>query len=198
MKTEKQIQNSILRKYGTKAMMRLFRQNTGGAVQNGRFVQFGVKGQNDLGGLITVVDIDECGCCGNKQWHKPIGQHLGIEVKNKTGRPSQEQANYQRWMLDCYGINFIARSLKDVDDMLDPIIDKYESWSSGLAPKQDGLVEKHAEIDLTRHELSTLDAALSGCFASIKETLETDKNMDTIKFFIRRIKGISEAILKIS
>lgn len=93
---EQDIQNEIIRTFGTRPDMRIWRNNAG-AMRAGRsFIRFGVPGQADLTGIL----------------HN--GQRLEIEVKTDTGRQSKEQQQYQRIIERFGGIYILARSVEDV------------------------------------------------------------------------------------
>ena len=94
--TEKQIQNAILREFGTRPDMRLWRQNTGAARVGRRFIRFGVPGQADLTGIL------------------PGGRRLEIEVKSDTGRQTDDQRNFQNMIERFGGLYVLARSVDDV------------------------------------------------------------------------------------
>ena len=98
--TEKHIQNEILRAFGTRSDMRLWRANTGAVRIGGRFVRFGVKGQADLTGVL------------------PGGVRLEIEVKSATGRPSEAQRNFRAMIERFGGVYVLARSVGDVIDAI--------------------------------------------------------------------------------
>ena len=94
--SEKAIQNDILRAFGTKPWMRLWRANAGVARIGDRVVRFGVPGQADLTGIL------------------PGGRRLEIEVKSTDGRQTEEQRNYQRMIERFGGVYVLARSVEDV------------------------------------------------------------------------------------
>lgn len=94
--TEHQIQNEILRVFGSRSDMRLWRANTGVARYGDRVVRFGVAGQADLTGIL------------------PNGTRLEIEVKDAKGRQSKSQQNYQRMIERFGGVYILARSVDDV------------------------------------------------------------------------------------
>ena len=100
MLAEETIQNDIIREFGTKPWIRLWRQNTGVARISQRVVRFGVPGQADLTGIL------------------PDGRRLEIEVKSATGRQSQDQKNYQNLISKFNGVYILARSVKDVYEQL--------------------------------------------------------------------------------
>lgn len=97
---EKQIQNQILRTFGTRRDMRLWRANAGtasfGPPGSRRTVAFGLPGQADLTGIL------------------PGGTRLEIEVKGPHGRQSREQQFYQQMIERFGGVYVLARSVEDV------------------------------------------------------------------------------------
>jgi hypothetical protein len=99
--TEKQLQNAILREFGTRPDMRLWRASAGAARIGRRFIRFGVPGQADLTGIITVGGI---------------GVSLWIEVKSPTGRQGQEQMWFQQIVSKLGGLYVLARSVTDVEN----------------------------------------------------------------------------------
>lgn len=94
--TEKSIQQEILREFGTRPDMRLWRANCGVAKIGNRSVRFGVVGQADLTGVL------------------PGGIRLEIETKSPTGRQSPEQIAYQACITRFGGVYILARSVEDV------------------------------------------------------------------------------------
>jgi len=99
--TEKRIQNAILREFGTRPDMRIWRQNTGVAKypdKNGRKrrVSFGVPGQADLSGIL------------------PDGVRLEIEVKSPRGRQTKDQRAWQQMIERFGGVYVLARSVEAV------------------------------------------------------------------------------------
>jgi len=97
---EKRIQNDILRAFGTRRWMRLWRANVLAARMGNRFVRAGVRGQADLTGIL------------------PDGRRVEIEVKSSTGRQTKEQRNFQRMIERFGGVYVLARSVEDVRDRL--------------------------------------------------------------------------------
>lgn len=99
---EKCIQNAILREFGTRRDMRLWRANVGVARiggprrAGGRVVRFGIPGQADLTGIL------------------PGGLRLEIEVKGADGRQTEEQRSFQRMIERFGGVYVLARSVQDV------------------------------------------------------------------------------------
>ncbi|MEN6532946.1 MAG: VRR-NUC domain-containing protein [Bryobacteraceae bacterium] len=105
MTPEHNIQNAILRAYGSDPRLRLWRANAGVASFHGRTVRFGVPGQADLTGIISHT-----------------GQRLEIEVKTETGKQSPDQRNYQAMIVRMGGLYILARSVQDVTDALEPCL----------------------------------------------------------------------------
>lgn len=94
---EHTVQNAILRRYGSRQDMRLWRANTGAATLHGHHVRFGIPGQADLTGML------------------PGGRRLEIEVKSATGRQTVDQVNFQKMIEKFGGLYILARSVEDVD-----------------------------------------------------------------------------------
>lgn len=97
--TEKQVQNEILRYLATRGdELRAWRSSTGvaRAIDDDRIMRFGVNGQADISGILAD------------------GTRLEIEVKNKCGRQSEEQRNFQAMILSMGGLYILARSPDDV------------------------------------------------------------------------------------
>ena len=94
--TEKQLQNAILREFGTRSDVRLWRANIGAARIGRRFIRFGVPGQADLTGIL------------------PGGRRLEIEVKSVTGHQTPDQRSFQTMIERFGGLYVLARSVEDV------------------------------------------------------------------------------------
>ncbi len=94
--SEKQIQNAILRVFGTRPDIRLWRANAGVARYGRRVVAFGIPGQADLTGIL------------------PDGVRLEIEVKGPDSRQTKEQRSFQRMIERFGGVYVLARSAPDV------------------------------------------------------------------------------------
>ena len=99
--TEKQIQNEILRTFGTDPRLRIWRANCGVARVGTRVVRFGLPGQADLTGIL------------------PGGLRLEIEVKSAAGRQSRRQEAFQRMIEQLGGVYVLARSVQDVREALE-------------------------------------------------------------------------------
>jgi len=97
---EKQIQNDILRAFGTVPSLRLWRANVGAARIGDRVIRFGIPGQADLTGIL------------------PDGRRLEIEVKSPTGRQTPDQQAFQRIIEKFNGLYILARSTNDVRQRL--------------------------------------------------------------------------------
>lgn len=98
--TEKQVQNAILREFGTRPDLRIWRANCGVARIGRRTVRFGIPGQADLTGIA------------------PDGRRLEIEVKSEDGRLSEDQQRFREMILRFNGIHIVARSIHDVYEQL--------------------------------------------------------------------------------
>lgn len=102
MKSEKQIQNEIMRWLATlHDVGRFFEADVGLAKYEDargrrRAVQFGTKGQGDIWGIVNG------------------GLHVEIEVKKEDGRQSKAQKNFERMIVRFGGLYILARSVDDV------------------------------------------------------------------------------------
>jgi hypothetical protein len=90
------IQNHILRTFGTRPWLRVWRNNTGVAKYRCRTVRFGVTGQADITGIL------------------PGGIRLEIEVKAADGVQSQAQKDFAAMIRQMGGVYVLARSVEDV------------------------------------------------------------------------------------
>lgn len=89
--------HAILREFGTRPDMRLWRANAGVArFARRRVVRFGVPGQADLTGIL------------------PGGIRLEIEVKTSDGRQTPDQRAYQKMIEQFGGVYVLARTVSDV------------------------------------------------------------------------------------
>lgn len=110
MARERLVQNEILRAYGTRPDMRLWRANVGvgkyldRATGTLRVVRYGVPGQADLSGIL------------------PGGVRLEIEVKAPGGQQSDEQRNFERMVRRFGGVYVLAYSVADVAAALAPYL----------------------------------------------------------------------------
>lgn len=113
---EKHIQNDILRTFGTRKDMRLWRANVGASTFQGPYgnqrVTFGVPGQADLSGILLVDGV---------------GVRLEVEVKSAIGRQSDVQKNFQSMIEKFGGLYILARSVEDVQGGIDEFIAKIRS-----------------------------------------------------------------------
>lgn len=106
---EVEIQNEIIRTFGTRPDMRIWRAAVGTAryfdprTRQHRTVRFGLPGQADVTGILPCP----CGC--------GRGVRLEIEVKREVGGvQSVEQKRYQQIVERFGGIYVLARSVDDV------------------------------------------------------------------------------------
>ncbi len=103
---ESEILQEVLRDVGSRADVRVWRQNTGAArTKSGAVVRFGLPGQADITGIAYIGD--------------GYGIRLEIEVKSATGRPSPEQLHWGALIETFGGIYIIARSGEDAVRQLD-------------------------------------------------------------------------------
>lgn len=110
---ERDIQHDILKAWGAHPRIRLWRANVGVGwfadseparkTDAGAYpVKFGVAGQADVSGVIA-----------------PWGRRLEIECKSAAGVQSAEQKTFQRVVEAMGGLYVLARSLSDVDAVMD-------------------------------------------------------------------------------
>jgi len=111
---ERDIQQAILREFGRRRDLRLWRANVGAARFGRRVVQFGVPGQADLTGLVPVQALCTCPRCEAVFYGPAQGVRLEIEVKAPRGRQSQVQRQFQAMIERFGGLYILARSPKDV------------------------------------------------------------------------------------
>lgn len=95
--TEHEIQTAIINYLKEREDIYFWRNNVG----RKKNMFFGLKGSGDLLGVI-----------------KPSGKFLSIEIKNETGKTSEEQDNFIKKINDMGGVAFVARDLKTVIDKL--------------------------------------------------------------------------------
>lgn len=104
--------HDVLKHWGAHPQLRIWRVNTGvGWFANGQParktdpgaypVEFGVKGQADISGLLL-----------------PTGRRLEIETKTQRGRQSEHQKRWQAMIERMGGLYVLARGLGDVDQAL--------------------------------------------------------------------------------
>lgn len=109
---ENWIVHEILKAWGARPELRLWRQNTGvGWFSAGKParksdpgaypVRFGVPGQGDISGLFM-----------------PSGRRLEIECKTAAGRQSEDQRAFEAMITKFGGLYVLARSVADVDQAL--------------------------------------------------------------------------------
>lgn len=110
MNPETIIQNEILRAIGSRADLYIARRNVGLArdPNTGRVVRFGVPGEADLQGVLTVAC--RCGVLH--------GVALALEVKTPTGRQSPVQRRWARAWTRRGGVYHVVRSVEDAEQAL--------------------------------------------------------------------------------
>lgn len=98
MPRESHLVQAILREFGSRPDLRLWRQNTGAArTPTGQVVRFGVPGQADIMGILA-----------------PSGRIISIEAKSATGRLSDAQQNWRAMIERFGGLAIVARNVDDV------------------------------------------------------------------------------------
>lgn len=110
MNPETIIQNEILRAIGSRADLYIARRNVGLArdPNTGRVVRFGVPGEADLQGVLTVA----CRCGALH------GVALALEVKTPTGRQSPVQRRWEQAWTRRGGVYHVVRSVEDAEQAL--------------------------------------------------------------------------------
>lgn len=99
---ESHLVSAILREFGSRPGLRLWRQNTGAArTPTGQVVRFGVPGQADISGITNT------------------GRRIEIETKAGRGRLSEAQQNWRAMIEKFGGLYILARTLADVQHGLD-------------------------------------------------------------------------------
>ena len=90
--------NDILREFGSRPDIRLWKQATGAArTKTGAVLKFGIKGQADISGITDT------------------GQRIEIECKTGKGRLSKEQKRWRAMIEKFGGVYVLARSVEDVE-----------------------------------------------------------------------------------
>jgi hypothetical protein len=115
------ILNNIIRAYGTRSDLRIWRANAGAAVLHGRRVSFGIPGQADLTGIIPVTQNLICPNCQQELATPPLGVRLEIETKTPTGKQRPDQVNFEAMIRRFHGCYILARSVDDVAAALSPL-----------------------------------------------------------------------------
>lgn len=111
--SESLVLKNILLKFGSKAFIRLFRNNVGSATTaTGSFIKFGLcPGSSDIIGITTLkITQDMVG--------KDVGIFTAIEVKGAKGKIREDQLHFIDMIKERGGIAGVARSNKDVDIIL--------------------------------------------------------------------------------
>ena len=107
--SERTLLRMILREFGSRPHLRLFRNNVGVAVYpDGSRVAYGLcPGSSDLIGFQTILITPE-------MIGQSIARFLAIEVKGPNTRSRPEQRNFLRVVSEAGGTAILARSLDDV------------------------------------------------------------------------------------
>lgn len=94
---EADIQAAVLRVLGARPDLRLWRANSGAAIdpRTGRMVRFGLQGQADLSGILIG------------------GRRLEIEIKGPRGRQTPEQQHFGAMIQRFGGLYVVAYSLQE-------------------------------------------------------------------------------------
>ena len=102
---ETRIQNQILRWLADRPYLGRFCRMNSGALRDrkGRLVRYGLPGLSDIVGIL-----------------RDGGRVLCVEVKTKTGRQSETQAQFQKMIDSCNGIYILARDVNDLAATLEP------------------------------------------------------------------------------
>ena len=111
--TEKALLRTILRQFGSRPDLRLFRNNVGVCqFPDGSRVVYGLcPGSSDLIGFQTVrIAPEMVGNC--------LARFIAIEVKGPSGRATDSQRNFLRVVSEAGGIAILARSPTDVREAL--------------------------------------------------------------------------------
>ena len=95
--SEAEIQAEVLRILGARPDLRLWRANTGAAIdpRTGRLIRFGAPGQADLSGILAG------------------GRRLEIEIKSARGHQTQEQLFFGAMIARFGGLYVVVHSLQD-------------------------------------------------------------------------------------
>jgi len=98
---ETRIQQEILLRLGARRGIRVFRMNTGMAVDpsTGQRVRFGTPGMADI--LVLIRD-----------------RYVWLEVKTATGRQSEPQRNFQAAVRSIGGVCEVVRSADEADGVI--------------------------------------------------------------------------------
>jgi hypothetical protein len=112
--TEKTLLRTILRQFGSRPDLRLFRNNVGVCqFPDGSRVVYGLcPGSSDLIGFRTIrIAPEMVGCC--------LARFVAIEVKGPNTPFRDGQRNFLRVVSEAGGIAILARSPTDVKEALE-------------------------------------------------------------------------------
>lgn len=104
--SEAEIQAEVLRVLGARPDLRLWRANTGAAIDpsTGRLIRFGVPGQADLSGILAG------------------GRRLEIEIKSARGRQTPHQQFFGAMIVRFGGLYIVAHSLQDALSAIEEVL----------------------------------------------------------------------------
>lgn len=103
--TESEIQHAIRLELGRMPGLRIFRNNSGVAIdgESGRAIRYGLaRGSSDLVGILA-----------------PTGRIVCLEVKTPTGRVSREQVMWLQLVRALGGFATVVRSVQDARDAVE-------------------------------------------------------------------------------
>ena len=104
--SEAEIQAEVLRVLGARPDLRLWRANTGAAIDahTGRLIHFGVRGQADLSGILAG------------------GRRLEVEIKSARGRQTPDQLFFGAMIARFGGLYIVAHSLQDALSAIEEVL----------------------------------------------------------------------------
>jgi hypothetical protein len=105
MSGERDVVHAVLEAWGAHPRLRIWRNNTGGAMYGDRFVKFGMNGAPDIMGVMS-----------------PSGRFVGIECKAPGKKQSADQIAWEAMFRAMGGVFVLARSVVDVDRVLIPLV----------------------------------------------------------------------------
>lgn len=114
--TEHELQTAVLKKYGSRKDMKIWRNNTGVAI-GFSFIQKARK----LGYFPESFPATRYGVPGAPDimgFRKPNGQFIGIETKDVKRGQTEEQKVWQEVIESMGGIYILAKKMEDVDEVL--------------------------------------------------------------------------------
>jgi hypothetical protein len=114
--TEAVVQAEILRTWGARPGLRLFRTNAGALADPfGRLIRYGIVGGSDITGILA-----------------PRGRWLAIECKATRGRQSEEQKAFERMVLAHGGVYLLVRTLEEASRGIRAALDEEDAITDCL------------------------------------------------------------------